>query len=99
VVGGLRGTIYRSTDGGTSWSASRTDLKASITDFVEAGGKVLAVGLDGAFFMSGDSGATFRSTQRDDRLPFTALAVAGNGRLVKFSKQGVVEDPPADAPR
>jgi hypothetical protein len=58
---------------------------------------VLAVGLDGASFVSGDSGATFRSSQRDDRLPFTALAVARNGRLVKFSKQGLVEDAPAAA--
>lgn len=96
VVGGLRGTIYRSTDGGRSWTESRTDLKSSITDFAEAGGKVLAVGLDGASFVSGDSGATFRSSQRDDRLPLTALTVAGNGRLLKFSKQGVVEDAPAD---
>ena len=44
-------------------------------------------------------GATFKSSQRDDRLPFSALAVAGNGRLVKFSRQGLVEDAPAAAPR
>lgn len=97
VVGGLRGTVYRSTDGGRSWSESRTELKSSITDFAAAGGKVLAVGLDGASFVSGDKGATFRSSQRDDRLPFTALAVARSGRLVKFSKQGIVEDAPAAA--
>jgi len=99
LVGGLRGTIYRSTDGGSSWSESRTDLKSSITDLGEAGGKVFAVGLDGASYESDDRGATFRSTQRDDRLPFTALAVAGNGRVVKFSKQGVIEDAPPAAPK
>ncbi len=97
VVGGLRGTVYRSTDGGRSWKESRTDLKSSITDFTESGGKVLAVGLDGASFVSGDSGATFRSRQRDDRLPLTALVVAPSGRVVKFSKQGLVADAPGGA--
>jgi len=97
LVGGLRGTIYHSTDGGDSWRESKNDLKSSITDFGEAGGKVLAVGLDGASYESDDGGATFRSSQREDRLPFTALAVAASGRLVKFSKQGLVEDAPAAA--
>jgi photosystem II stability/assembly factor-like uncharacterized protein len=99
LVGGLRGTIYRSADGGSNWRESKTDLKSSITDFGEAGGKVYAVGLDGASYESDDGGATFKSSQRDDRLPFTALAVAGNGRLVKFSKQGLVEDAPAAVPK
>jgi photosystem II stability/assembly factor-like uncharacterized protein len=94
LVGGLRGTIYRSADGGSSWKESKTELKSSITDFGEAGGKVFAVGLDGVSYESGDGGATFQTTQRPDRLPFTAIAIAANGRPVKFSKQGIVEDPP-----
>jgi photosystem II stability/assembly factor-like uncharacterized protein len=95
LVGGLRGTIYRSTDDGRSWRESKTDSNSSITDFAEAGGKVLAVGLDGVTLESADGGASFRGTQREDRLPFTAIAVASNGRIVRFSKQGVVEEPPA----
>jgi len=97
LVGGLRGTIYRSTDDGRSWRESKTELKSSITDFGEAGGKVFAVGLDGVVLESGDQGISFKGTQREDRMPFTALAVASNGRLVKFSKQGIVEDPPSPA--
>jgi photosystem II stability/assembly factor-like uncharacterized protein len=94
LVGGLRGTIYRSTDDGRSWRESKTETKASITDMTEAGGKVLAVGLDGFLLESDNGGASFRGTQREDRMPFTAVAVASNGRVVKFSKQGVVEEPP-----
>jgi len=97
LVGGLRGTIYRSADGGSSWTESGTDLKSSVADFAESGGKVFAAGLDGASFESDDGGVTFKSSQRDDRLPITALAVAGNGRLVKFSKQGLVEEGAAAA--
>lgn len=97
LVGGLRGTIYRSVDGGSTWKESKTELKSSVTDFGEGGGKVFAVGLDGVVYESVDGGASFSATQREDRLPFTAVAVASNGKPVKFSKQGVVEDPPERA--
>jgi photosystem II stability/assembly factor-like uncharacterized protein len=93
LVGGLRGTIYRSTDDGRSWREAKSEFKSSITDFAEAGGKVYAAGLDGVFLESGDHGATFTGSQREDRLPFTAIIVNSVGKLVKFSKQGVAKDP------
>jgi len=94
LVGGLRGTIYRSTDDGRSWREAKSGFKSSITDFAEAGGKVYASGLDGVFLESDDHGASFKGTQREDRLPFTAISVNSVGKLVKFSKQGVVRDAP-----
>ncbi len=94
LVGGLRGTIYRSTDDGRSWREAKSEFKSSITDFAEAGGKVYAEGLDGVFLESDDHGTTFKGSQREDRLPYTALSVNSAGKLVKFSKQGVVKDPP-----
>ena len=94
LVGGLRGTIYRSIDDGRSWREAKSEFKSSITDFAEAGGKVYATGLDGVFLESDDHGATFKGSQREDRLPYTALSVNSTGKLVKFSKQGVVKDPP-----
>ncbi|MDO8739398.1 YCF48-related protein [Candidatus Deferrimicrobium sp.] len=94
LVGGLRGTIYRSIDDGRSWKESKTDLKSSITDFAEAGGKVYSVGLDGVILESDNGGVSFQGTQRADRIPFTTLCVNSTGKLVKFSKQGVVKDPP-----
>ncbi|HAM32171.1 MAG TPA: glycosyl hydrolase [Deltaproteobacteria bacterium] len=94
LVGGLRGTIYRSTDDGRTWKESKSERKSSITDFAETGGKIVAAGLDGVLLESVDGGASFQGTQRDDRLPHTALCVNGSGKLVKFSKQGIVKDPP-----
>jgi len=94
LVGGLRGTIYRSSDDGRSWKESKTDLKSSITDFAEAGGKVYSVALDGVILESDNGGVSFKGTQRADRTPFTTLCVNSVGKLVKFSKQGVVTDPP-----
>jgi photosystem II stability/assembly factor-like uncharacterized protein len=94
LVGGLRGTVYRSTDDGRSWREAKSEFKSSITDFAEAGGKVYAAALDGVFLESDDHGATFKGSQREDRVPFTAISVNSVGKLVKFSKQGVVKDPP-----
>ena len=96
LVGGLRGTIYRSTDDGRTWKEVQSGVKSSITDFGEADGKVFAVGLDGVFLESADNGATFKASQREDRLPLTALAIAGTGRPVAFSKQGVVKNFPEE---
>lgn len=94
LVGGLRGTIYRSTDDGRSWKESKTDYKSSITDFTETGGKVLAVGADGTSLESEDNGTSFKGTQREDRLPLTTLCVNVGGKPIKCSKQGIVVDPP-----
>lgn len=94
LVGGLRGTIYRSADDGRRWREAKSEFKSSVTDFAEAGGKVYAAALDGVFLESDDHGATFKGTQREDRIPFTAISVNSVGKLVKFSKQGVVKDPP-----
>ena len=97
LVGGLRGTIYRSADDGRTWREAKSGFKSSITDFAEAGGKVYAAALDGVFLESDNGGATFQGSQREDRLPFTAVSVNSTGKLVKFSKQGVVSDPPPAA--
>lgn len=92
LVGGLRGTIYRSADNGKSWKEAKSELKSSITDVGEENGKVIAVGLDGVVLESADDGVSFTGSQRKDRLPFTALAVTDGGRLVAFSKNGFVQD-------
>jgi photosystem II stability/assembly factor-like uncharacterized protein len=97
LVGGLRGTIYRSADDGRTWREAKSEFKSSITDFAEAGGKVYAAGLDGVFLESDNGGSSFKGSQRDDRLPFTAISVNSTGKLVRFSKQGVVADPPPAA--
>jgi photosystem II stability/assembly factor-like uncharacterized protein len=74
-------------------------VKSSITDFAAAAGKVYAVGLDGVALESGDGGATFRASQREDRLPLTAVTAVDGGRLVAFSKAGVVKDFAPGQPR
>jgi photosystem II stability/assembly factor-like uncharacterized protein len=91
LVGGLRGSMYRSTDGGAHWRAVDSGVKSSLTGIVQANeGTVEAVGLDGTMLDSGDAGATFKARQRGDRLSLTS-AVADSGRVIRFSKRGVVQ--------
>lgn len=95
LVAGLRGTVYRSTDDGQHWQAVNSGTKSSITDLAEMDNKVLGVGLDGAQIESGDQGASFTWTQRDDRLSMTAAVTGSNpGVLVRFSKRGIVPPGP-----
>lgn len=90
LVAGLRGTVYRSTDDGRSWQAAGSGTRSSLTDLVEADGKVFGVGLDGVQIESGDDGATYTWTQRDDRLTLTAVLAGGPAAPLRFSRRGFV---------
>ncbi|WER48408.1 YCF48-related protein [Cupriavidus sp. WKF15] len=90
LVGGLKGTIYRSDDAGASWKPAASPAKSSVTAFREQDGKVFATALDGVLLTSADDGKSFVATQRADRLPLTAAAVASSGVLLQYSKAGVV---------
>lgn len=91
LVAGLRGTVYRSADDGRTWKAVPSGTESSITDIIEDGAQVVAVGLDGIELHSRDGGLTFGVAQREDRLALTAVLAAAGGALRVFSKAGVVE--------
>ncbi len=94
VAGGLRGTVYYSVDDGRSWQPSRSSTKSSVTDFVQLGEKIIATGLDGTVLESADGGKTFTASQRADRLSLTAAVATSAGKLVVFSKNGLVSPEP-----
>ena len=91
LVGGLRGSLYRSGDDGRSWQRLDTRSQSSITALAVAGNQVVGVGLDGLVLRSFDAGATFATDVRADRMPLTAVAVSREGRLVLYSRQGVIK--------
>jgi len=90
LAAGLRGSLYRSTDDGASWQRVDTRSTSSITALAQAGARVFGVGLDGLQLRSDDSGMTFQSSVRQDRLPLTAVAAMRDGSVALYSKQGVV---------
>jgi len=90
LAAGLRGSLYRSSDDGRSWTRIDTQSKSSITALVRSGNEVIGVGLDGLVLRSADGGASFKAEVRADRISLTTLAVAADGHLVLFSRQGAV---------
>ena len=90
LAGGLRGSLYRSTDDGRSWTRVDAHSKSSITALARAGADIVGVGLEGLVLRSTDGGASFRTEVRSDRVSLTALAVSDAGQPVLYSRQGVL---------
>lgn len=90
LAAGLRGSLYRSTDDGRSWTRVDTQSKSSITALGQVGGDIVGVGLDGLVLRSNDGGASFETEVRADRVSLTAMSAASDGRLVLYSRLGVV---------
>ena len=91
---GLRGTAYRSRDGGQNWEAADTGITASITaGQVLPDGRLLLCSMAGDVLQSDDDGAHFRRVTLKAPMPCTGLAVSGDA-LVLSGLRGVrVEHP------
>ena len=91
---GLRGTAYRSRDGGQNWEAVDTGITASITaSHVLPDGRLLLCSMAGDVLQSDDDGAHFRRVTLKTPMPCTGLAVSGDA-LVLSGLRGVrVEHP------
>jgi photosystem II stability/assembly factor-like uncharacterized protein len=92
---GLRGSLYRSTDRGESWETLDTGIASGIgAGLALGGGTVVLASQTGDFLASRDGGASFQP-MAGRKLPLTALADAGGGRLAIASLRGVAS---VDAP-
>ena len=91
---GLRGTAYRSRDGGQTWEAADTGVTASITaGQVMPDGRLLLCSMAGDVLVSADDGAHFSRVTLKTPAPCTGLAVSGDA-LVLSGLRGVrVERP------
>lgn len=86
---GLRGTAYRSRDGGQHWEAVDTGITASITaSQVRPDGRLLLCSQAGDVLVSDDDGAHFRRLTLKHPMPCTGLAVSGD-TLVLSGLRGV----------
>jgi photosystem II stability/assembly factor-like uncharacterized protein len=86
VMGGLRGRIYRTADGGATWAEVKKPMTSAIVDSTRlTDGRLIAVGIGGEVLMSTDNGVSFAS-----------VPIAGPGQL--YTKGGriyaVAEGPP-----
>ncbi|MCY4757143.1 YCF48-related protein [Pelomonas aquatica] len=93
VVGGLRGSLFRSDDHGATWRALPLEEKRSITSLVGDGtGGVYGAGIDGLFLRSAD-GIAFSSSRLPGRPTLTAVLVTTGGGALLISSTGPVAPP------
>lgn len=99
LVFGLRGNVFRSTDGGATWTHVDARLPATVVAGVrmERGELVLA-DQGGRLAVSYDAGATFALIPVQRSVSITSLADAGAGRLAVTGPFGAMVVAP-DAPR
>jgi photosystem II stability/assembly factor-like uncharacterized protein len=91
---GLRGTAYRSHDGGQNWEAADTGITTSITaGQVMADGRLLLCSMAGDVLVSADDGAHFRPVALKTPMPCTGLAVSGDALMLSGLRGVRVERP------
>jgi photosystem II stability/assembly factor-like uncharacterized protein len=87
---GLRGHLYRSDDAGESWQEIETGTDAMLTDGISLeDGTIVIVGLAGAVLKSSDGGHTFELHPQTNRRGISAVADAGDGKLLLAGEFGV----------
>lgn len=99
LVGGLRGTAFRSNDAGASWTRVESGLPATIVGAIRTdSGAVVLADQGGRLTISSDGGQTFTRLPMQRTVPLTTIADAGAGRLAVTGPFGVAVVAP-DAPR
>jgi photosystem II stability/assembly factor-like uncharacterized protein len=92
VAYGLRGTAYRSVDGGAKWERLATGVPGGITGATLLDdGQLLFVSQDGRVVASRDQGANFQPVRGARPDLFTDVAQVASGRIVITGLGGVQE--------
>ena len=90
LVYGLRGNVFRSDDGGRTWTKVDAGLAAAIVGGTRtAQGATLLADGGGRIAMSADGGRTFSQVTLKQSMPLTGVADAGEGRLALTGPRGV----------
>lgn len=98
---GLRGTAFRSFDGGQTWEAATTGITTSITaGQVLADGRLLLCSQAGDVLVSDDDGASFQRLALKAPMSYAGLAAAGDTLLLSGPRGVRVErlPPPVATP-
>ncbi|PMU08648.1 MULTISPECIES: YCF48-related protein [unclassified Pseudomonas] len=94
LVFGLRGNVFRSTDGGESWNKVNLGLPLSITaSSVTVDGRIVLVSQAGHVLVSADDGASFQLQPNTTPAPVAAAQVASDGSLVLAGTRGLRQLP------
>lgn len=90
IAYGMRGSIYRTDNGGTSWQAVDNPQKAGILASKKlSDGSLLLANQAGGYLRSTDGGATFTATESEKSSLAYGLTQAGSGELIAAGPFGV----------
>ena len=90
IAGGLRGSTYRSTDSGATWSRLDTGLLGAVTAALSlAPGKLLIVSQGGDVLLSRDDGASFSAQKVAHPTLFSGVAAIGQEKAILVGAKGV----------
>lgn len=90
IVYGLRGNVYRSVDGGTTWVKVEIGVPQAITASALAeDGRILLSTPGGMVYASGDDGASFKRLPLEHTVPAFALLAQGKDAVVVAGNRGV----------
>lgn len=93
VVHGLRGTVLRSADGGSSWQVVNSGLQVGLTASSAANGRIVIVSQAGHVLVSRDDGLSFALAPTDKPVPAAAVGFAGKNTLVVAGPRGIATQP------
>ncbi len=91
IVFGLRGNVYRSADGGGTWTKLDAGLPAAVVAATRsADGALLLADAGGRVSVSSDGGKTFARLALKQATPVTGLVDLGGGKLVLVGPRGAI---------
>lgn len=91
---GLRGSVFRSVDGGAHWTHVDAGTSSTFTGAtVLHDGRVVLAAQDGSLLESVDRGLTFRSLPTGESAPQAGLAPATDGDVAVFGYSGIKVKP------
>ncbi len=91
---GLRGNVWRSDDGGITWTKIEAGLPAAVVGATSAAGTFLLADAGGRIAASTDGGRSFHPVALKQPVPTTGIADAGDGRFVLAGPRGVAVTEP-----
>lgn len=94
IAFGMRGTAFRSSDGGDNWQKIDTGITAGLTGAtLAADGRIVLVSQAGQVLLSSDDGASFTSLNIERPVPASAVTMVDNNTLVLVGQSGVKLQP------
>lgn len=90
IAYGMRGNVFRSKDGGTSWQKVETGMQLGlIGSTVTPDGMIVLVSQAGHVLVSKDDGASFRQLQNEKPFPSAAIVATDKDKLVIAGLRGM----------